>query len=715
MKKRLLSFVMAASMLFGSAAMLPDGVFSESTSITASAEDTNLFINNNAQYRTKQQIIDYINRHPFIAENKHNSLVSVFDSTLADSYYVQPKFKDGNFVKGSLSDKSKWYGLNALNCFRYVAGLNEVLLNESYNDYAQAAALCNAAVDQMSHYPEMADGMPNNLYLKGCQGAKKSNLGMGFCSVADGVARGWMLDEDSSNIDRVGHRRWCLNPAMGSTGFGHAGIYTAMYAHDEQYSNDGYTVAWPSANTPYMLFRPDSPWSVSKNSAFSNNTKVVLKRLYDSKTWTFSTNKSDGDFYINNAYYGQYGCVIFRPDVEYDELYLDDTDEDVFNVTITDGDYRLSYNVDFFYTSDYSNDNTGLIDNCFDKYSDSPKHNYNEGTVKKKPTCTNAGSKEYTCTLCGKTKSEQIKALGHNYNKPIWKWTDTKSATATFVCANDSSHIHEEKAIITSKSTPATCTEEEKINYTATISFGGETYTDTKTILGKKSTGHKWSDWKITAFDINKDKSTQIRTCSVCNTTESKTTETAKQRSDITGWQKIDNKLYYFNAGSAVTGWQKLSNTWYFFNTSGIMVTGWQKLSNTWYFFNSSGAMVTGWQKLSNTWYFFNSSGAMVTGWQKLSNTWYFFNTSGAMVTGWQKLGNTWYFFNSSGAMVTGWQKLGNTWYFFNSSGAMVTGWQKIGGKWYFFESSGAMLANTSRKIGNKTYKFNASGACTNP
>ena len=40
MKKRLLSLVMAAAMLFGSAAMLPDGVFSESTSITASAADT---------------------------------------------------------------------------------------------------------------------------------------------------------------------------------------------------------------------------------------------------------------------------------------------------------------------------------------------------------------------------------------------------------------------------------------------------------------------------------------------------------------------------------------------------------------------------------------------------------------------------------------------------------------------------------------------------
>ena len=39
MKKRLLSLVMAASMLFGSAAMLPDGVFTDSTSITVSAAD----------------------------------------------------------------------------------------------------------------------------------------------------------------------------------------------------------------------------------------------------------------------------------------------------------------------------------------------------------------------------------------------------------------------------------------------------------------------------------------------------------------------------------------------------------------------------------------------------------------------------------------------------------------------------------------------------
>ena len=40
MKKRLLSAVLALCMVFGSAAALPEGVFSESTSITASAVST---------------------------------------------------------------------------------------------------------------------------------------------------------------------------------------------------------------------------------------------------------------------------------------------------------------------------------------------------------------------------------------------------------------------------------------------------------------------------------------------------------------------------------------------------------------------------------------------------------------------------------------------------------------------------------------------------
>ena len=41
---------------------------------------------------------------------------------------------------------------------------------------------------------------------------------------------------------------------------------------------------------------------------------------------------------------------------------------------------------------------------------------------------------------------------------------------------------------------------------------------------------HKWSEWKTTAFDTDKNTSTQIRTCSVCNKAETKTTENAIMR-----------------------------------------------------------------------------------------------------------------------------------------------------------------------------------------
>lgn len=40
-------------------------------------------------------------------------------------------------------------------------------------------------------------------------------------------------------------------------------------------------------------------------------------------------------------------------------------------------------------------------------------HSYNNGKVTKSATCTNAGTKTYTCTVCGETKTETIPATGH--------------------------------------------------------------------------------------------------------------------------------------------------------------------------------------------------------------------------------------------------------------------------------------------------------------
>ncbi|MBR7008270.1 MAG: hypothetical protein IKH90_06540, partial [Ruminococcus sp.] len=65
-------------------------------------------------------------------------------------------------------------------------------------------------------------------------------------------------------------------------------------------------------------------------------------------------------------------------------------------------------------------------------------HNY-ELFSTKEPTCTEAGSKTYKCSGCGKKKTETIKATGHSWQAPTYTWSaDGKTCTAKRVCANDS-------------------------------------------------------------------------------------------------------------------------------------------------------------------------------------------------------------------------------------------------------------------------------------
>lgn len=55
-------------------------------------------------------------------------------------------------------------------------------------------------------------------------------------------------------------------------------------------------------------------------------------------------------------------------------------------------------------------------------------HVWNDGTITKEPTCTEAGEKTYTCTVCGENKKETVAAAGHKYST---EWTIDKEATTT--------------------------------------------------------------------------------------------------------------------------------------------------------------------------------------------------------------------------------------------------------------------------------------------
>lgn len=300
----------------------------------ASAADKPKSTGINVTYRSANQIKSFVKKYDFNLDGKVK---------MSKKPSVKYPYSLGTVSKSSLND-----GLNALNTMRYIAGLPaNVTLDSSYTKMCQAATVVNAANNQLSHSPSKPKKMKTSLYELGKEGAGSSNLAWASrqTSLSYSVVHQWMEDGDSFNIDRVGHRRWILNPPMKKTGFGYANSYSAMYAFDSSNSNANYYgVTWPAQNMPVKYFGSEYPWSISMGEPIDDTSKVkvTLKRKSDNKTWTFTKKSAKGYFNINNDGYGQTGCIIFRPNkISYKS-------GDTFQVTITGLKNKVSYQVKFF-------------------------------------------------------------------------------------------------------------------------------------------------------------------------------------------------------------------------------------------------------------------------------------------------------------------------------------------------------------------------------
>ena len=126
----------------------------------------------------------------------------------------------------------------------------------------------------------------------------------------------------------------------------------------------------------------------------------------------------------------------------------------------------------------------------------------------KAATCTEAGKDVYVATATitdadGKeigsltdTHEVELKALGHKYGETNWDWAeDHKSATATRVCKNDTSHVDKATEVkVEEKSEGATCTKAGKIKYTATAKYADGTTAENSVTVDSKALGH---DYKV--------------------------------------------------------------------------------------------------------------------------------------------------------------------------------------------------------------------------
>ena len=72
---------------------------------------------------------------------------------------------------------------------------------------------------------------------------------------------------------------------------------------------------------------------------------------------------------------------------------------------------------------------------------------------------------------------------GHSWKAPVFTWAaDYSSAKATFTCAHDDSHTETKDCTVKKETTKqASGTQKGEITYTATVTFDGKTYEDTKT------------------------------------------------------------------------------------------------------------------------------------------------------------------------------------------------------------------------------------------
>ncbi len=236
-----------------------------------------------------------------------------------DASAVPPLGKPRNTDWKPLDDASQAAALKRLEQYRFLSDVPiDIEINPDYAVECAAAVKLLELVGHLDHTPPKPPGCPDNLYKVGYQGTSHSNLHQGQSSAATAVD-GFMFDSDPSNIDRVGHRRWCLNAAMKQTAFGSSPAgFVAMYSLD-----NGRTplpqdaVLYPARGWyPASYMREGAAWSAHLGPQFGRPVPGDVKVIVTPVDANMKKGKPVDIDYLHVDMQGfGYGvaCVIFKP------------------------------------------------------------------------------------------------------------------------------------------------------------------------------------------------------------------------------------------------------------------------------------------------------------------------------------------------------------------------------------------------------------------
>ena len=289
------------------------------------------------------------------------------------------------------------------------------------------------------------------------------NIAAGY-GTADSVNDGWR--EDNELYAGQGHRRNMLNSKFNCVGIGH------VYYNGFHYWVENFAYRDKVNTTPVSADNTETTLTIPVATSKISNFNITFdKDEYSLKTGE-STSISVSDPAI--SVFGHWGSrFVFVTDTT--DLTIADSTVATLSGSITgisEGDTTISASL---YGLTAHQTAAVKVHNC--------ENHWDDGKITTPPTCTKTGVKQYTCTICSETKTEEIAALGHDYSSD---WTiDTAAACET----------------VGSKSHHCTRCDSKK------------------DVTEIPASGHSWNDGAITTEPTCTDEGVKTFTCNACGKT----------------------------------------------------------------------------------------------------------------------------------------------------------------------------------------------------
>ena len=289
------------------------------------------------------------------------------------------------------------------------------------------------------------------------------NIAAGY-GTADSVNDGWR--EDNELYAGQGHRRNMLNSKFNCVGIGH------VYYNGFHYWVENFAYRDKVNTTPVSADNTETTLTIPVATSKISNFNITFdKDEYSLKTGeSTSISVSDPAIYVFGHWGSRFVFVTDTPD-----LTIADSTVATLSGSITgisEGDTTISASL---YGLTAHQTAAVKVHNC--------ENHWDDGKITTTPTCTKTGVKQYTCTICSETKTEEIAALGHDYSSD---WTiDTAAACET----------------VGSKSHHCTRCDSKK------------------DVTEIPASGHSWNDGAITTEPTCTDEGVKTFTCNACGKT----------------------------------------------------------------------------------------------------------------------------------------------------------------------------------------------------